>query len=311
MEGKVCLVTGATSGIGRETARALAMKGASVIVAGRDARRTHETAEAIARESGREVGTMTADLSLMPEVKRLAREVVARHSRLDVLVNNAGNLFTAQAKTPEGFERTWALNHLSPMLLTLELLPLLKSSAPARIVNVASDTYRFGKLDFADLQGEGRFRGLKAYANAKLANVMFTFALALRLEGTGVTANCLHPGFVSTGIGNEMNATMRFIQNVLLQPFRISPEKGARTSIHLAASKDVEGVSGRYFEKCREARVAAVAGDIALKERLWKESVAQLSAWLDDASMIRLENEGSIGIAGRGENRDSPRQSHD
>ena len=124
--------------------------------------------------------------------------------------------------------------------------------------------------------------GLKAYANAKLANVMFTFALARRLEGRGLTANCLHPGFVSTGIGNEMNATMRFIQNMLLQPFRISPEKGARTSVHLAASEEVEGVNGRYFEKCKEARVATMARDLPMQERLWTESVGQLSAWLDD-----------------------------
>jgi len=276
MEGKICLVTGATSGIGRETARALAAMGARVIVAGRNEAKVRDTAAAIARENGCSVEEAVADLSLMAEVRRLAGDLKERLSRLDVLVNNAGNVFTARRQSIEGLEQTWALNHLSPMLLTLELLPLLEEGAPSRVVNVASDAHRFGKLDFGDLQMEEHFGGLKAYANAKLANVMFTFALARLLEGRGVTVNCLHPGFVATGIGAEMSGAMRFLQNVILQPFRISTAKGAATPVHLASSKHVEGISGRYFEKCRGARPSKASRDVTAQEKLWAASMVML-----------------------------------
>jgi len=271
MKGKVCLVTGGTSGIGRVTARVLAERGAEVIVVGRSAARLRETAEEIQTITGRPVSTMLADLSSLEETRRLAEQVRAGFPKLDVLINNAGNLFTSRVVTPEGHERTWALNHLSPLLLTLELLPLLKAAAPSRIINVNSDAHAFGSIDLTEQRDTTRFRGLKAYANAKLANMMATFALARRLEGTGVTVNCLHPGFVSTGIGKEMHWALRFLQNVVLEPFRLSAEKGALTTLHLACAAELAEVTGGYFVKCRQRRPGcAIARDVAAQERAWE-----------------------------------------
>lgn len=277
MNGKVCLVTGATSGIGRVTARVLAERGAEVIVVGRDAARTRETAEEIFSITGKRVSTMLADLSSLEETRRLAAEVREGFPRVDVLINNAGNLFTSRAITAEGHERTWALNHLSPLLLSLELLPLMKTAAPARIVNVNSDSHAYGSVDLTEMRDAPRFRGLKAYANAKLASMMATFALARRLEGTGVTVNCLHPGFVSTGIGQEMHWSLRFLQNVLLEPFRLSAEKGALATLHLASAPELETVTGGYFVRCRQRPPAcAVARDEVAQERVWEAGVATM-----------------------------------
>jgi retinol dehydrogenase 12 len=277
MKGKVCLVTGATSGIGRVTARVLAERGAEVIVVGRSATKTRETAEEIRQLTGRPVSTMLADLSSLEETRRLAAEVRAGFPKLDVLINNAGNLFTSRAITAEGHERTWALNHLSPLLLSLELLPLLKAAAPSRIINVNSDAHAFGTIDLTEKKENARFRGLKAYANAKLANMMATFALARRLEGSGVTVNCLHPGFVSTGIGQEMHGALRFLQNVVLEPFRLSAQKGALTTLHLACADELAGVSGGYFVKCKIARPASrAAREVEAQERLWRASMEVL-----------------------------------
>jgi len=193
---------------------------------------------------------------------------------VDVLINNAGNLFTTRGITPEGHERTWALNHLSPLLLTLELLPALKAATPARIVNVNSDAHAWGGMDLAEMKDAPRFRGLKAYANAKLASMLATFALARRLEGTGVTVNCLHPGFVSTGIGKEMHWALH---NVLLEPFRLSAEKGALTTLHLACAPELEKVTGGYFVKCRQRRPGCkMASDVAAQERVWEAGLGMV-----------------------------------
>lgn len=271
MTGKVCLVTGGTSGIGRVTARVLAERGAEVIVVGRDAARARATAEEIFSITGRRVSTMLADLSSLEETRRLAEQVRVGFPKVDVLINNAGNLFTTREVTPEGHERTWVLNHLSPLLLALELLPALKAAAPSRIINVNSDAHAWGSVDLTEMRDAPRFRGLKAYANAKLASMMATFALARRLEGTGVTVNCLHPGFVSTGIGKEMSGAMRFLQNVLLEPLRISPEKGALTTLHLACAPELAGVTGGYFVKCQQRRPGcAIASEVAAQERVWE-----------------------------------------
>ena len=277
MNGKICLVTGGSSGIGRVTARVLAERGAEVILVGRDAAKARGAAEEIHSLTGRPVSVMLADLSSLEETRRLAAEVRAGFPKLDVLINNAGNLFTSRAITPEGHERTWVLNHLSPLLLTLELLPLLKAAAPSRIVNVNSDSHAWGSIDLTEMRDVPRFRGLKAYANAKLASMMATFAMARRLDGTGVTVNCLHPGFVSTGIGQEMHGALRFLQNVLLEPLRISPEKGALTTLHLACAKEVAGVSGGYFVKCRQRRPGCgIASDVAAQEQVWEASLGML-----------------------------------
>jgi retinol dehydrogenase-12 len=276
MQGKICLITGATLGIGKETALGLVRRGAHVAIVGRDADRTRAAAESIRLEAGaEEVTSLSADLSSLAEVRRLAREFKTRYSRLDVLVNNAGGIFTRREESVDGFERTWALNHLSYFLLTQELLELLKASAPARIVNVASTMHTSGVIDFDDLQGEKSYGGIRAYSQSKLANVLFTYALARRLEGTGITANCLHPGGVATGFGQNTPGALKLFMR-LARPFLITPEQGAATSIYLASSPDVEGVSGKYFAKCKSARSSAASHDEALQERLWAFSVTQI-----------------------------------
>jgi retinol dehydrogenase 12 len=276
MQGKICLITGATSGIGKETALGLARRGAHVAIVGRDADRTRAAAESIRREVGtEEVAFLLADLSSLAEVRRLAREFQARYSRLDVLVNNAGGIFTRRETSVDGFERTWALNHLSYFLLTQELLELLKASAPARIVNVASTMHTGGVIDFDDLQGEKSYGGIRAYSRSKLANVLFTYALTRRLEGSGITANCLHPGGVATGFGQNRPGVLKLILR-LARPFLITPEQGAATSIHLASSPDLEGASGQYFANCKPARSSAASHDEALQERLWALSLQQI-----------------------------------
>jgi retinol dehydrogenase-12 len=274
---KTCFITGATFGIGRETALGLARQGARVVIAGRDATRARETAEWIKRESGNErVDFLLADLSSLTQVHRLAQAFRQRNERLDVLINNAGSLFTEREMTSDGFEHTWALDHLAYVALTLDLLPLLTSSTPARIINVASNMHGRGTIDFDDLQGENRFDGMRAYSQAKLANVLFTYALARRLAGTGVTVNCLHPGAVASGMGRDMKGFMRFFQTVLIRPFQISPEQGAATSIHLASSPDVEGVSGQYFVKSKAVSSSRASHDMALQDRLWQLSLVQI-----------------------------------
>jgi NAD(P)-dependent dehydrogenase (short-subunit alcohol dehydrogenase family) len=276
MQGKVCLITGATLGIGKETALGLARRGAHVAIVGRDAERTRAAAEWIGREAGtEEVAFLPADLSSLAEVRRLAREFKARYSRLDVLVNNAGGIFTRRETSVDAFERTWALNHLSYFLLTQELLELLKASAPARIVNVASTMHTGGFIDFGDLLGEKNYGGIRAYSQSKLANVLFTYALARRLEGTGVTANCLHPGGVATGFGQNTGGVLKLLMKAA-RPFLITAEQGAATSIYLASSPDVEGVSGRYFAKCKPVRSSAASHDEALQERVWALSLRQI-----------------------------------
>ena len=277
-QGKICLITGATQGIGKETALGLARRGGHVVIVGRDAGRTRAAADLIRREAGTDrVAFLLADLSSQADVRRLAREFRDKYSRLDVLVNNAGAIFTRRETTVDGFERTWALNHLAYFLLTQELLDLLKASAPARIVNVASTMHTGGVIDFNDLQGEKRYGGIRAYSQSKLANVLFTYALARRLEGTGVTANCLHPGGVATGFGQSTPGMIRLFMR-LARPFLITAEQGAATSIYLASSPEVEGVSGEYFSRSRQARSSAASHDTALQERLWALSLKQIGA---------------------------------
>jgi NAD(P)-dependent dehydrogenase (short-subunit alcohol dehydrogenase family) len=276
MQGKTCLITGATSGIGKDTALGLARRGAHVAIVGRDADRTRATADWIRREAGTEhVAFLPADLSSQDEVRRVAREFRDRYSRLDVLVNNAGAIFTRRGTTVDGFERTWALNHLAYFLLAQELLELLKASAPARMINVASTAHTSGVIEFGDLQGEKSYSGIRAYSQSKLANILFTYALARRLEGTGVTANCLHPGVVATGFGQNTPGALKLLMK-LARPFLITAEQGAATSIYLASSPDVEGASGRYFAKCKPARSSAASHDEAVQERLWALSLRQI-----------------------------------
>ncbi|GJE18014.1 SDR family oxidoreductase [Methylobacterium marchantiae] len=274
--GQTCLVTGATSGIGYETALGLARAGARVGIVGRDAARTEGAASRIrATVPGARIDVFLADLSSQAEIRRLAGEVRDAYSRLDVLVNNAGAIFDSRHITVDGLERTWALDHLAYMLLTLELLDLLKASAPSRIVNVASMAHKRGRIDLDDIDGAGGYGALKAYSQAKLGNVLFTAALARRLAGTGVTANSLHPGVIASGFAGGTGGWFGFGWS-LIRPFLSNPTDGAATSLHLATSPEVAGVSGRYFSKCRPVPTSSLGRDEALQERVWALSLRQV-----------------------------------
>jgi NAD(P)-dependent dehydrogenase (short-subunit alcohol dehydrogenase family) len=269
MDGKICLVTGGTAGIGLVTAGGLAERGARVIVVGRDRRRGEAAVAALAEGCpGAAVEFVAADLSDQGEIRRLAGDVHTRVPRLDVLVNNAGAMFGRRRTSADGIEMTFALNHLGYFLLTHELMAALRAAPAARVVNVASRAHRGVALHFDDLQHERRYSGWIAYKRSKLANLLFTYELARRLEGTGVTANALHPGFVATEIG-VANGLLAGIVWRTVALAAITPEKGARTSIHLASAPDVETVSGGYFAECRPERSSAASCDREAAARLW------------------------------------------
>ncbi|MDQ4064128.1 MAG: SDR family oxidoreductase [Actinomycetota bacterium] len=272
MGGKVVLITGGTSGIGKATAIALAAMGANVTITGRNRERGEQAVEEVRRESGNEeVELILADLAVQAEVRRLAEEFRERHDRLDVLVNNAGLVQSKRTETSDGMETTFAINHLAPFLLTNLLLDLLEKSAPSRIVTVSSEGHRWGKLDLDDLQSERRYRGMQVYGMTKLANIMFTYELAERLRGTGVTATTMHPGGVSTNFGKNNNGVMTLLFRAF-KPFMRTPEQGADTVIYLASSPDVEGMTGKYLAD-RKIKVAAdQAHDENLRKRLWEKS---------------------------------------
>jgi NAD(P)-dependent dehydrogenase (short-subunit alcohol dehydrogenase family) len=280
ISGKVCLVTGATAGIGAVTARELARRGATVVLVGRNREKTEATTRRIRDETGNPaVEFLLADLSAQAEVRRLAEQFRQRHPRLDVLINNAGAFFSQRRESPDGIELTLALNHLAYFLLTNLLVDALRASAPAQIVNVASNAHQGAQIDFDDLQGRRRYSGIRAYAQSKLANVLFTYELARRLEGTRVTANALHPGFVATSFF-EGNGWFGWVTRRLAGVLALSPEQGARTSIYLATAPEVEGVSGRYFVKEKEAASSRASHDEAAARRLWQvsEELTGLSA---------------------------------
>ena len=272
MVGKICLVTGATAGIGEATASGLAALGATVVVAGRSMERCVAAVERIKQQTGNQnVDHLLADLSSLKQVRSLADEFKSSHSRLDVLVNNVGAINLARRETVDGVELTFSLNHLSYFLLTHLLLDLLKSSAPARVVNVSSSSHRKARINFDDLLGHRGYRGMRAYGQSKLGNVLFTYELARRLEGTGVTANALHPGVVATRFLAN-NGKIGPIFSFFFGLKGISPENGARTSVYLASSDEVEGITGGYYEKSQAVRSAPASYDEAAAARLWKVS---------------------------------------
>ena len=269
---KVCLITGATSGIGKATAMGLANMGASVVMVGRDrGRGVAAMAEIKERSGNASVDLILADVSSQKEVRRLADEFKEAHPRLDVLINNAGVFRSERITTADGIEETFAVNHLAYFLLTNLLLDTLEAGAPSRIVNVASADHGNATIDFDDLQGEKGYTGAKAYSRSKLANVLFTYELARRLRGTGVTVNCLHPGVVGTNLGSGVSGAFGFVVRAL-RPLMKSPKKGAETSVYLAASPEVEGSSGGYFVKKAEARSSDASHDERLAARLWEVS---------------------------------------
>ena len=269
---KVCLITGATSGIGKATAMGLADMGANVVMVGRDRGKGEAVmAEIKEKSANASVDLMLADLSSQEDIRRLAEEFKEAYPRLDVLINNAGVFSSKRITSADGIEMTFAVNHLAYFLLTKLLLDVLKASAPSRIVNVSSGEQRNGTIDFDDLQAEKGYMGPKAYSQSKLATVLFTYELARRLEGTGVSANCLHPGVVGTNLGSGVSGAFGFMVRALT-PLMKSPEKGAETSIYLASSPEVEGLSGRYFVKKAEARSSDVSYDERIARRLWEAS---------------------------------------
>ena len=272
MNGKVVLITGGTSGIGKAAAKALAGMGAEVVVTGRNRQKGEGALQEIRSESGNNrVSLLLADLAAQSEVRRLAKEFRASHGRLDVLVNNAGLYKTRRTETPDGIEMTLAVNYLAPFLLTNLLLDLLKKSAPSRVINVSSEAERWGKIDLDDLQSERRYRGFPVYGKSKLANIMFTYELAERLRGTGVTANCMHPGSVNTNMGkNERGVGILLFR--AFKPFMRSPKKGADTLVYLAASPDLQGRTGEYFIDREVATPSKEAYDRTLREQLWEVS---------------------------------------
>ena len=272
LTGRRCIVTGATNGIGRATAHALAEMGAAVVVHGRNAAAVETVRRAITDATrNAQVTGVLADFSSLADVRRMAGELAAQ-GRIDVLVNNAGTMARARKTTADGFEWQFGVNHLAPFLLTNLLLDTLKRSDSARIVTVASQAHRRGTIDFDDLQLERtRYSGFRAYGASKLANILFTSELSRRLAGTGITANCLHPGVVATNIFNAGGVVGKII-GLLGRWFLLSPSDGAATSVYLASSPDVAAVTGKYFDKCREVAPTSAASDASAAARLWEVS---------------------------------------
>lgn len=274
MNGRVCLITGATSGIGLETARELAARGATVALVGRNESKARATVEEIRQQTGNsEVDYLLADLGSRAAVRGMADAFRRRYGVLHVLINNAGVLPWHRMETVDGLEITFAVNYLAPFLLTNLLLDTLRASAPARIITVASDAHVGASIPFDDLQHtQGRYRSLLAYGQSKLADIMFTYELARRLSGSGVTANAMHPGVVATNIYHSNNALFNKATLAVMPIFALSPEQGARTVIYLASSPEVAMVSGEYFYKCKPKRSSQASYDEAAQRRLWQVS---------------------------------------
>lgn len=287
MQGKTVVVTGATSGIGEVAALELAGKGARIVFIARDRNRGEVTlAKLNATAPGLSHKVHYADLTLLAEMKRVAAEIAASEPRVDVLINNAGAAFAQRQVTADGFELTFALNHLSYFVITAGLRERLLGSAPARIVSTSSAAHRGMNIDLDDLQSAKNYSSIKAYGRSKLENILFTRELARRLQGAGVTANCLHPGFVATRFGHESGGVLQQLLKAV-QIFAITPEKGAETIVYLAASPDVAGINGEYFIKNQIAKTSSAARDGAMAAALWRKT-AELTGvdWPEPAAPV-------------------------
>jgi NAD(P)-dependent dehydrogenase (short-subunit alcohol dehydrogenase family) len=275
MNDKIALVTGATAGIGLETARGIAKTGATVIIVGRDKTKCEKVVTELRHDTRNEkIEFLVADLLSLKAIRRLAEDFKSKYSRLDVLVNNAGAIFDKRETTADGFEKTFALNHLSYFLLTNLLLDTIKQSAPARIISVSSVAHTFaGKIDFDDLQFERkRFSAMGVYGQSKLMNILFTYELARRLQGSNVTANCLHPGGVASNFADNTGGIVKIVAWLFKNTFAITPAKGAETSVYLATSPDVEMITGKYFDNKREKESSKISYDLETQKRLWETS---------------------------------------
>jgi NAD(P)-dependent dehydrogenase (short-subunit alcohol dehydrogenase family) len=269
LTGKYVLVTGATSGMGKVTALRLAEQGATVVVAGHNAEKTQEASQEIQRRARKsDVRSLVADLTSLAQVRALAQMYCDTYPRLDVLIHNAGGMFGKRQLSADRLEMTFALNQFAPFLLTHLLLDTLKASAPSRIITVASAQHAGKQVPFEDMTHEKGYKPLQVYAESKLMAIMFTYALARRLQGTNVTANTLHPGVVATNFGKDAGG-MWLAMFTVLAPFELSPEKGAQTALYLASSPEVATVSGQYFIKSKPARSSKESYDVTAQERLW------------------------------------------
>ena len=286
MKGKICIVTGANSGIGLETTRALAEKGATVIMVCRNPEKGKAALEDVKRTTGnQDLHLFRVDLESQDQIRKFAAAFKQKFSHLDVLVNNAGAFIPQWQETVDGIESTFATNHLAYFLLTHLLLDELQKAGKARVINVSSGAHQGGEIDFDNLQLKTGYSGYKAYANSKLGNILFTTALAERLSDTSITVNALHPGVVSTNIGNRGRSLFGMFFN-LLKPFFMSAQKGAKTSIYLATSPEVEGVTGKYFERSAEVTPSRAARDMELARRLFEVSASMTGLVLvDDRSL--------------------------
>jgi NAD(P)-dependent dehydrogenase (short-subunit alcohol dehydrogenase family) len=271
LQGRICLVTGATTGIGSVTALELARLGGDVVIVGRRSDRCLREVARVHRATGGRVVALPADLSSLGQVRGLAEAFRSRFPRLDVLVNNAGSYFFRRELSADGLEMTFALNHLGHFALTLLLMRSLRASPSARVVNVSSAAHERWTVDFDDLRCDKRYERLAAYGRSKLANLLFTYELARRLKGTRITVNALHPGSVATNLGSD-GAWLRVRVRNLVKRSMLRPEDGARTSVYLATSREVEGVSGRYFNQCRQIRSSEASYDETAAARLWQVS---------------------------------------
>ncbi len=272
MKNKTVVITGITSGIGRFTAVDLASRGARLVLIARNKARADETIEEIRKKTGnKNIALFIADLSVMEDIRKVTAEIIRKYPVIDVLINCAGMVFPKRYESSEGIEMTFALNHLGYFMLTNRLVEHLKAAPSARIINVASEAQRSGQIHFDDLNLENGYSAFKAYSQSKLANVIFTYELARRLEGTRVTANAVHPGVVNTRFGRDFNGIWKILF-AFVKPFMRNVEKGAETVIWLAVSPEVEGVSGKYFTDKKQIRSTDISYDKEIADRLWKVS---------------------------------------
>jgi NAD(P)-dependent dehydrogenase (short-subunit alcohol dehydrogenase family) len=273
MKNKVCIVTGANSGIGKATALGLARMGSRVVMVCRNMERGENARSEIIEKSGnKSVDLLICDVSSMSSIRKFAAEYSGKYPRLDVLINNAGAVFNTRSITEEDFERTFALDLLGPVLLSHELMPILRKNAPSRIINISSGLHKNGVVDLGNLQSDGKYNGMKVYSNTKLMLMMFTYEQARRLQGTGVTFNVVLPGFAATNLGKNSESLMSNILFRMVRPMQISPEEAAETVIYLASSDEVRDVSGKCFEKMKQRQTAPQSYDQDMQLKIWEKA---------------------------------------